>query len=104
MTYRSLLRYAWDVARSHWTHVVPRIRAFAWECGYVAGVVAVTMPVGITIGAERAREQAEERHLEDLRRLVPVAEAALGAHRSELEALTDTIEAIPAVGFAEEDR
>lgn len=93
MSYRALATRALFVARSQINPVLETIGNVAIRCGYVACLLALGGAVGIEIGANRA----DQRHAESLRRIIPVAEAALVALESEAEALSDTIEAIEGV-------
>ncbi len=92
-TYRALATRALFAARSQINPVLGAATDFAIQCGCVVMLIVLGIGFGIPIGAYRA----DQRHAESLRRIIPVAEAALVALESEAEALSDTIDALPGV-------
>jgi hypothetical protein len=95
MTYRSLARRAYDVARAHVNPALPKAKAFAADFAIRTAQVACIMAIGAAFGIQFGADRADARHLGTLRRVVPVLEAAVAAHEHELAALADTLGALP---------
>lgn len=93
MTYRALARRFYTVLRSHLSPLIP----LAIDATIGALSVVMLLVIGAGWGVRYGAIDERERHAESLRHLLPVTEAAMAAHRVELEALKDTVEMLEGV-------